>query len=442
MESTIVAKLTTTKVQALLRQPGKHGDGNGLWLHVRKPGQGAWHLHYGTRTRQRQMSLGSAEHVTLAEARQKADEARTLLARGIDPLDARHQQQAAAEVARARATSFAEAVDAYIGSHEAGWKNPAHRRQWRAQLDAASKIIGSKPVSAITTEDVLAVLVPLWTAKPETASRTRGRIEMVLSYAAVRGWRDRNTQNPALWRGHLQLVLPSKRKIHKTEHHAALPWQQAPAFMQQLQQREGFGVAALTFAIFTAVRSGEVRGATWAEIHMDSAVWTIPASRMKGGKEHRVPLSPPAIAILHDMAALKDGSGLVFLGMKAGVPLSDMTLSAVLRRMGRTETVHGFRSTFSDWAHEATHHSNYVIEQSLAHTIGNSVERAYKRGDLFSKRVTLMSEWAAFLARPAAEVVPLGKSEPARAASTPPARAARPRMAASSSPSPSPARRG
>ncbi len=399
-------KLTATGVRALVKKPGKYGDGDGLWLHVSKPGRAHWHLHYGPRTGQRVMSLGSVDQVSLAEARELAGTARKLIVKGIDPLDQRREHQAAAEIAAARAVTFAEAVDAYIASHEAGWRNPKHRYQWRATLDRANEVMGSTAVSAVDTEHVLRVLQPIWNEKTETASRLRGRIEMVLSYATVRGWRDRNILNPAVWRGHLQLILPAKRKVRAVQHLAALPWQEAPAFMRALREREGFGVNALMFAILTAARTGEARGATWDEINLEATEWKIPATRMKAGREHRVPLSEPAVAILREMAKLKDGSGLVFLGLKRDVPMSDMTLTAVLRRMGRTDiTVHGFRSTFRDWAAEATSHPNHVVEQALAHAIGDKVEAAYRRGDLFEKRVALMSDWAAFLARPAAEVL-------------------------------------
>jgi len=229
---------------------------------------------------------------------------------------------------------------------------------------------------------------------------------MVLSYAAVSGWRDRNVLNPATWRGHLQLMLPSKRQVHTVEHLAALPWPEAAAFMRSLRQREGFAARALEFAILTAVRSGEVRGARWEEIDLDGATWTIPPERMKANREHRVCLSAPAMAVLREVAKLKNGPGLVFLGLKQGVAMSDMTLGAVLRRMGRSDiTVHGFRSTFDDWAHETTAHPNHVIEQALAHAIPSAVEAAYRRGDLFEKRRALVDDWAAYLANSPAKVM-------------------------------------
>jgi len=251
---------------------------------------------------------------------------------------------------------------------------------------------------------VLAVLQPIWKQIPETASRLRGRIEMVLSYATARGWRE--GPNPAVWRGHLQIMLPSCAKVRAVEHFAALPWHEAPAFMAALRGQDGFGAQALHFTILTASRPGEVRQARWDEIDLNGAVWTIPAARMKAGRPHKVPLSKPALAILHRMAQVKDGSGLIFLGQKFSVPLSDVTLLAVLRRMGRGElTVHGFRSTFRDWAAENTHHPNHVVELALAPTIGDKVEAAYRRGDLFEKRKALMDDWANYLAKAPAKVV-------------------------------------
>jgi integrase len=404
MEEVIMAKLTATTVRAL-KTPGKYGDGDGLWLVVTTRERRTWFLRYGRRGQTREMSLGDAALVTLAEARERAQAARRLLAQGIDPIDHRRAESRADSADGPPTPSFTEAAEAYIAAHEAGWRSPTHRKQWRNTLASyAAPVIGARPVRDVTTDHVLAVLQPIWTTKPETASRLRGRIEMVLSYATARGWRD--GPNPAVWRGHLQLMLPAPGKVRPVEHHAALDWREAPAFMAELRTRDSFGARALAFLILTASRSGEVRGARWEEIDMEAATWTIPARRMKDGRAHRVPLSPPARAILDEMAELKDGSGLIFLGMKRGVVLSDMTLTAVLRRMGRGElTAHGFRSTFRDWAAETTAYPNHVVEGALAHAIGDKVEAAYRRGDLFEKRTALMADWAAYLARPAAAVL-------------------------------------
>jgi integrase len=398
-------KLTATRIKHL--SPGKHGDGDGLWLHVVTAERRSWLFRYQRQGKAREMGLGSFPVVSLADAREKAQAARKLLSNGIDPLDQRKAEHQAAEIEEARATTFAEAAEACIASHEAGWRNAKHAAQWRSTIQTyAAPVIGAKACNAIETNDILKVLQVIWTKKPETATRLRGRLEMILSYATARRWRE--GPNPAVWRGHLQLLLPSRRKVAPVQHHAALDWREAPAFMKKLRAREGMGARALEFAILTAVRSGEVRGAQWAEIDIDTAEWVIPAERMKAKREHRVPLSEPAIALLREQAKLRDGSGLVFLGQRHGVVMSDMTLTAVLRRMGRGElTAHGFRSTFRDWAAETTAHPNHVVEKALAHAISDRTEAAYRRGDLFEKRATLMDDWAAFLGRKTAEVVPL-----------------------------------
>jgi integrase len=351
------------------------------------------------------MGLGGFPAVLLADARDKAEAAHELLADGIDPIDRRAADRQAYAVKEAQATTFAEAAKAYIEAHVAGWRNDKHAAQWRSTIKSyAEPVVGQMAYSAITNADVLKVVKPIWAKKPETAARPRGRIEQILDFAKAQGWR--SGENPATWRGNLALILPPRGKVAPVVHHAALDWRDAPVFMAELREREGFGAHAMAFAILTAARSGEVRGARWDEIDMDHAEWLIPAERMKAGKDHRVPLSEAALAILQEMAALKDGAGLVFLGRGKGVLMSDMTLTAVLRRMGKGElTAHGFRSTFRDWAAEATHHPNHVVDQALAHTISSAVEAAYRRGDLLAKRRALMDDWAAYLAKPEAQVV-------------------------------------
>ena len=400
-----MSKLTAALVRKL--PAGMHGDGNGLWLQVSGAQQRSWLFRFTLNGKPRMMGLGSVEDVSLADARDKAAAARKLVRDGIDPIEQRKAERKAASVEVERATTFRSAAEAYIAAHEPGWRSAVHQRHWRASLDRhAYPVMGAVPVSEITTQHVLDVVQPIWKEIPETASRLRGRIEMVLSYATARGWR--KGPNPAVWRGHLQIMLPSRAKVRAVEHFAALDWHEAPAFMAQLRERDSFGARALEFAIYTVARPGEVRFARWDEIDLDGAVWTIPAARMKAGRPHKVPLSKPALAILREMAEVKDGSGLIFLGQKFGVPMSDVTLLAVLRRMERDElTVHGFRSTFRDWAAEATHHPNHVIELALAHTIGDKVEAAYSRGDLFEKRKRLMTDWAEYLARRPAEAVQL-----------------------------------
>jgi len=396
-------KLTAAKVRNI--GPGKYDDGDGLRLHVVTAERRTWVFRYQRNGKRREMGLGAFPDVSLADARDKAEAARKLLAAGFDPIDQREAGRQAAAAEKAQATTFADAAKAYIKAHEAGWRNDKHTAQWHSTIAAyATPTLGKLACSAITTADVLAVLTPIWAAKPETASRLRGRIEQILNFAKVQGWR--SGENPATWRGNLALSLPPRAKVAPVVHHAALSWHEAPAFMAALRACEGIGACALEFAILTAVRSGEVRGARWDEIDMDRAEWIIPAERMKAGRDHRVPLSRAALAILQKMAALTDGSGFVFLGRDKGVPMSDMTLTAVLRRMGKGDlTAHGFRSTFRDWAAEATHHLNHVVEQALAHAIPSAVEAAYRRGDLLAKRRTLMDDWAAYLAMPPAQVV-------------------------------------
>jgi integrase len=396
-----------------LRKPGRYGDGWGLILDVIGKDRKNWLFRFTLAGRERWMGLGSARDVSLAEAREKAQAARALVKSGIDPIDHRNgkAQEQAAKV------TFNEAAALYIAAHESAWRNRKHGQQWRNTLATyAAPVLGALAVADIEVNLVLRTLQPVWNAKPETASRVRSRIELVLDYARTRGWR--NGENPARWRGNLKLLLPRKPKLQRVQHHAAVDWREAPAFMAELREHgDMMGAGALTLAILTAARSNEVRGARWAEVDLERAVWTIPGSRMKSGREHRVPLSPPALAILHAQAALQDGSGLVFAGLRFGVPMSDMTISSPLRAMGLGDlTVHGFRSTFRTWAAEATDYPSHVVEQALAHAIGSAVEKAYQRGDLFTKRTALMTEWAAFLARPPAAIVPLhtGAQKPLR----------------------------
>jgi integrase len=387
-------KLRPASVKHL--QAGMHGDGDGLWLRVVTKDRRSWLFRYQRHGRAREMGLGGFPDVSLAEARDKRQAARKMLAAGMDPIDQRAAERQGEAAEQAQATTFAEAAKAYIEGRT-GWRSNKTAQQWCNSLAAyAEPVLGKMPCSAIEMSDVLNVLQPIWKKKPETASRVRRRIEAVLSYAKAHGWR--SGENPAAWRGHLALVLPARSKIAPVVHYAALDWREAPAFMAELQAREGMGARALAFAILTAVRSNEVRGMQWAEIDLDRAEWTIPARRMKSQRPHRVPLSASALAILREQAKLKDGSGLVFLGQRRGRPMSDMTLTAVLRRMGRGDlTAHGFRSTFRDWAAEATGHPNHVVEQALAHAIGSAVEAAYRRGDLFEKRAALMNDWSEYL---------------------------------------------
>ncbi|HEX2528682.1 MAG TPA: integrase arm-type DNA-binding domain-containing protein [Geminicoccus sp.] len=382
--------LTARRVETAL--PGIYEDGAGLRLVVKSSGARSWVLRYQLHGKRHDLGLGGWPDVSLARAREKAAAARSLKADGVDPL---------AERGRRIALTFRDAAEALIESKRPGWRNAKHAAQWGATLATyAYPKIGDLDVRRIATTDVLDVLRPLWTQKTETASRLRQRIEAVLDYATATG--GRAGDNPARWKGHLQALLPAPAKVARVEHHAALPWQDAPSFMAELAHREGTAARALAFAILTAARSGEVRGMTWAEIDGNAAMWVVPAGRMKAHKEHRVPLTLAALALLPQRGEPGD---LIFPGTKSR-PLSDMSLTAVLRRMQRGDlTVHGFRSTFRDWAGEATPHPREVIEAALAHRLKDKAEAAYARGDMLTKRRTLMQDWSEFLQRPEAEVV-------------------------------------
>jgi integrase len=343
-------------------------------------------IRYQMSGRRRDMGLGRFPEITLARARERALEARRQIAEGSDPL---------AIGARAKALTFQAAAEALIESKTPGWRNAKHAAQWGSTLAAyVYPSLGSLDVKRIEVGDVLHALRPIWSAKPETASRVRQRIEAVLHYAAAIG--ARAGDNPARWRGHLDHLLPKPSKVRAVQHHAALDWREAPAFMADLISRPGTAASALAFAILTAARSGEVRGMTWAEVDLEGAIWTVPASRIKAGREHRVALGSAALALLGELGP---ASSYVFPGQTgASRPLSDMSLTSVLRRMGRGDlTAHGFRSTFRDWAGETTAHPREVIEAALAHRLKDKAEAAYARGDLFVKRRRLMEDWAAYL---------------------------------------------
>jgi integrase len=358
------------------------------------------------------LGLGPLHLVGLKEARERAKAARLQLLNGVDPVEDRKTRKAERALAAARTMTFGECALAYHQQHEGKWKNAKHGAQVINTLRAyAFPIIGSLPVASIDTPLVLKCIEPHWTTKTETMSRVRGRIESVLDWATVRGYR--TGDNPARWKGHLDQVLPGRNSIAKVEHHAALPYRELPTFMQELRQREGIAARALEFTILTAARTGESIGAKWDEIDLDTAIWTIPAGRMKGSREHRVPLSPRAVELLDEIYR-EDNNDHIFIGSQPGGGLSDMSLAAVLKRMGRTDiTVHGFRSTFRDWAAERTNYQNHVVEMCLAHVIGNAVEAAYRRGDLFDKRRELMTEWARYCQ---GERIAAGKVVPLRSA--------------------------
>lgn len=404
-------KLTQFKV-AKLKSTGIYGDGAGLSLKVTTGGSKSWIFRYMLAGKAHWMGLGSYPDVGLADAREKAAELRKLTRQGIDPLGERRKETAVIRAALAKTITFDTAAEKFIDAHKDGWRNEKHIEQWRSTLKAyASPTIGRLDVSLIDTAHIMTILEKddFWKTKPETASRVRGRIESVLDWATARKYRA--GENPARWKGHLDKLLPARTKVKRVEHHAALPWPEIGAFMEKLRDQAGIAARAVEFAILTAARSGEVRGATWDEIDFDAGQWIIPAERMKAKKEHRVALSSKALAVLK---AQKEASplGLVFPGMKEGKPLSDMSLTAVLRRMERHDiTVHGFRSTFRDWAAESTAYPSEMVEMALAHTIGNKVEAAYRRGDMLEKRRRLMQDWCDFCdMKMSGEVIPLRNS--------------------------------
>jgi integrase len=389
-------------------KPGRHGDGAGLLLDVKPSGNAYWVIRYMLAGKRRDMGLGSARGpgaITLADARDRATAARRLAKDGIDPIEQRDEKLAAAKLAvatlKARSTTFRDIALQYVAAHEASWRNAKHRAQWESTLRRyVYPRFGDLPVSEVEREHVTGALQAIWNSKPETASRVRGRIEAVLDYARVLGWR--HGENPALWKGNLAHVLPPRSKLAPVRHHAALPWIEMASFMSGLNTRVGISARALEFTILTAARSGEVRGMTWGEVDLGSRIWVVPGSRMKAGREHRVPLSNSAMIILE--AIRPDparASALVFPSPnRPGALLSDMTLTAVLRRMRRSDlTAHGFRSTFRDWCAEMTSFPREIAEAALAHTVRDKVEAAYRRGDVLEKRRQLMAEWANFCSR-------------------------------------------
>ena len=403
-----IHKLNALQV-AKLEKPGRHGDGGGLYLSISDGDRRRWVFVFRDRrtSKLREMGLGSAAAVTLAMARKKAAEARAALQNGEDPFITLRSR-------KAPAPTFGEIANEFLASMEGQWRNEKHRRQWRMTLEQYAKPLWQRPVNEIGVEDVLAVLKPHWERRPETAGRLRGRIERVLNSAKAQGFR--TGENPAAWRGHLENVLPARSKLSRG-HHKALPWSEMPTFLDALGRRNGVAALALEFAILTAARSAEVRGMTWDEVDLDRKVWTVPPYRMKAGREHRVPLVGRAVEILTSVAPLAtnaDGKcqGLIFPGTRQSKPLSDMTLAAVLKRMNVDVTVHGFRSSFKDWATEATSYPNELSEAALAHITGDKTERAYRRGDALERRRELMEAWARFCEPSAAgNVVQLRSSQ-------------------------------
>ncbi|MFO1084079.1 MAG: integrase arm-type DNA-binding domain-containing protein [Reyranellaceae bacterium] len=395
-----IERLKALSVEKLARKPGMYCDGGGLWLRVSSPTARSWVFRYMLDRAPHEMGLGKYPEITLAEARERAAQARRLKAHGKDPIAERDAVRAAVIADAAKAVTFKEAAERYIAAHRAGWRNAKHAAQWEATLATyAQPTIGTLAVQAIDTGLVLKVLEPIWQKKTETASRLRGRIEAVLDWAKVRGYRE--GENPARWRGHLDKLLPARAKVQKVQHHAALPIDGLNGFMAELRAQEGTAARALEFAILAAARTGEVIGARWGEMDLDGKVWTVPAERMKAGREHRVPLSARAVVLLKELEAEtedvrpQDADDFVFTTGASGKPLSNMAMLMLLRRMGRGDlTAHGFRSTFRDWCAERTNFPSEVAEMALAHSVGDKVEAAYRRGDLFEKRCALMEQWA------------------------------------------------
>jgi integrase len=396
---------------ARLATPGLHfvGGAAGLAMQVQPSRARSWVLRFSIAGRRREMGLGGFPDVPLADARRRAREEREKADKGVDPIAHRNAAARALRAELAKAFTFKQAALAYIEAHESGWRNAKHAEQWRNTLTSTYPILGDLQVREVMLPHVLAVLQPIWKTKTETASRLRGRIESVLDWAAARGYRD--GPNPARWKGHLDHLLPAPSKIMKSGHHAAVPVDGVAAVIAALRTQDTIGAKALEFAILTAARSGEARGARWSEIDLDAALWLVPAERMKAGKPHRVPLSKTALRLLRSLPRLAS-TDLVFPAPRGGL-LSDMTLVAVLRRMQVPAVPHGFRSTFRDWCAERTNFPREVAEMALAHTIGDKVEAAYRRGDLLEKRAHLMQAWADFCGHSSSrEVLPF----PSRAA--------------------------
>jgi integrase len=376
------------RLVATITKCGRHADGGGLYLSISPNGGRRWVFLYRWHGKPTEIGFGSARDVSLARARELAGQARARLAEGINPKEARRSSAGA---------SFGECADRVIEAMRPSWRNAKHAAQWEMTLREYAAPLRRLPADKVTTDDVLSVLKPLWHDKPETASRLRGRIERVLDAAKAQGLR--SGENPARWRGHLDQLLPKRQQLTRG-HHAAMDYADLPAFVENLRAREGNAARALEFAILTAARSGEVLGARWAEFDLNRGIWTVPAMRMKAGREHRVPLSRNALNLVKAMHDNRDGD-FVFAGQKRGNPLSVMALEMVLRRMKiENATVHGFRSAFRDWAAECTNFPNEVCEAALAHVIENKAEAAYRRGDLFEKRRKLMEAWSAYCTTP------------------------------------------
>src|SRR5262245_17631825 len=376
-----------------ITKPGRYAVRHGAYLQIGSGGTRSWLLRYRVGNAQHHMGLGSAQYVSLQEARNKAWEAQRQRLQGVDPLQAKREARAA-RMPSVTTKMFAEAAHEYLVAHEAGWRGDGSLKQWQHSLKKhILPRLGRKSVNAITTADVHATLSPIWMTIPETARRVRNRIELILDFAAAHEWR--TGDNPAAWKGRLEALLPDQRRVNGKKHHAAMPWKELPSFMARLRATPDNSARALELSILCASRPGEVLNAHWSEFDLEAATWVIPSEKMKGGREHRVPLAPRAVELLANLPRVGEN---VFVGRGDGPP-HRTALLMLLRRMGITEaSAHGFRSSFRDWATECTQCPNHVVEMALAHQIPSAVERAYRRGDLLDQRRRLMQEWSDFLA--------------------------------------------
>ena len=396
-----INKLADRTVKAKTKQ-GLYSDGNGLYLQITKAGVKSWLFRFMLSGKAREMGLGPVHEITLAQARIDAQACKTMLREGIDPIEERKKRLGAVKVNNQSKPTFKDCAERYIRAHAASWKNAKHIQQWKNSLkNYAYPVVGTMAVDGIERGHVMQIVEPIWLTKTETAKRVRGRIETVLDWANVQGFR--KGENPARWRGHLDMLLPKPSAVKKETHFAALPYQDINSFMDELRAREAQSALALRLIILTAVRSGEMRGAVWSEFDLEKATWTIPKERMKADKEHVIPLSAEAVEIIKTLPRMA-GRDHLFTGVKSGRPLSDMVFSQLMKRMERTGiTTHGFRSTFRDWAAELTGFSREVIEHALAHQLKDKAEAAYFRSNLLDKRRELMNKWADYTKQPAIE---------------------------------------
>lgn len=408
-----IHKLTATKV-AKLRSPGRYGDGGGLWLQVKPGGTKSWAFRFTRDGVPRQMGLGPLDTIGLAGARELAREARRILLEGADPIEDRKQRLGKKRAAELKRIDFREAARQYIAAHSAGWRSAKHGEQWRATLSLhAFPVIGDLPVTAIETAHVVRVLEPIWTTRTETASRVRGRIAAILDWAKANHFRD--GENPARWHGHLDQLFPARTRVRPVVHQPALPFKKIPEFMAELRALKSISARALEFTILTACRTGEVIGARWPEFDLTEKLWTIPGERTKSGREHRVPLTGRVLTILADLPH-EGADGFTFIGVSVGRPLSNMAMLQLLRGMKERDglTVHGFRSSFRDWAGEQTNFPREVAEAALAHVLSDKTEAAYRRQDALEKRRRLMAAWEGYCNSPpvSSAVVPIRRRAP------------------------------